>query len=219
MEEKKIHIHILNATGIFDNYIDKITKNSEEAIWNVVSKIPISKIDILIYNNKYKVIKEIGIGGYTGYIGNKIDISINMSYKDLKTSINNELKRTIAHEMHHAMRMQTIGYGETLLDGIISEGLADHFDEEIYGKRIPGIWTAALSSEDIHLYLKKAKSMFNSTEYNHAEWFFGTDKIPKWTGYSLGYYIIDKYLKLNPTKKPSTIYNKKSKDIIKDLSF
>jgi uncharacterized protein YjaZ len=44
---------------------------------------------------------------------------------------------------------------------------------------------------------EKAKSEFSSKEYNHSVWFFGSneDSIPRWAAYSLGFRIVEDYLK------------------------
>ena len=149
---------------------------------------------------------------------NLIDIPIDIEFKDLDKMLDDELKRTVAHEMHHAIRMQSIGYGDTLLETIISEGLADHFDKEIYGKRIPGYWTDALSQDQIQIYLQRVKKSFNK-KYISYKWLFGYGGIPRWTAYSLGYYIIGKYLEDYKDQKASTLYNTPAQEIISNIDI
>ena len=119
---------------------------------------------------------------------------------------------TLAHECHHAARWQTVGYGETLFEGIISEGLADHFAQEITERKDLHLWDRALKSKQIKEWLTKAKKEFDNKKYSQYDWFFGSKErgIPKWTAYSLGFYLVDNYLKKHLDMKASTLYKTKA---------
>ena len=54
--------------------------------------------------------------------------------------------------MHHCARWGTVGYGETLLEAMISEGLAEHFDIEV-NKTKPTMWATALDKKNLEKYL------------------------------------------------------------------
>jgi len=68
-----------------------------------------------------------------------------------------QLRRTLAHELDHAARVTAgPGYGSTLLDVMVSEGLADNFATSLYrGSRHP--WTHALSARDEHRLWQRAQ--------------------------------------------------------------
>ena len=44
-----------------------------------------------------------------------------------------------------------------------------------------------------HELLDKAKKLLGKTKYNYSECFFGSGKLPNWTGYRLGYLIVESY--------------------------
>ncbi len=131
-------------------------------------------------------------------------------------TIDDNLERTLIHELNHAARWQTVGYGDTLLEAMISEGLADHFEKEITNKN-PNPWSVALGKSQIKQMMERAENEYNNKNYNHNEWFFGSKEkgIPKWTGYTLGYNLVAEYLKKNPDKKPSQLHALRAEEFIK----
>lgn len=209
-----IHIHLLNASGglnPFEKDIESITRISIKKIANV---IPISDVDIILYEDSQSAIPHLGIGGYTPN-AHLVFISFDAGHMHLKDSIRLRLEGTIAHELHHALRWKNPGYGETLLEAMISEGLADHFDIEIT-KKEPDQWDTALTDKQMIMFHKKAKKEYSNKKYNRDAWFFGSKErmIPKWTGYTLGFDLVRKYLKNHPSKKASTLYRTKAKEFI-----
>ena len=210
-----IVLHILNASGNLSSSANDIQLIFNNSIRKIVEKLPISNVDVIIADNSRGAIPEVGIGGRS-LNPNLIFISINHSFPNLKKSIIEHLDRIIAHELHHCMRRIRPGYGKTLLEAMVSEGLADHFDYEINHKN-PQPWTVALNKEQIKNMLEKAKVEFYSKRYDHQAWFFGRGNIniPRWAGYSLGFFIVGEYLKKYKSKKPSQIYNMKAEEFIK----
>ena len=107
--------------------------------------------------------------------------------------------------------MGSVGYGETLFDALITEGLADHFDREVNGGDPPP-WSTSLSDAQREVWLKRAREEFGSTSYDHAAWFYGKEGgQPKWTGYALGYHLVGEYLN-RAKKKPSELVAAASSD-------
>lgn len=125
-----INFYILKASGRLSPYIETINEICNETKEKVTAKMPINDVDVVIADNPYYVIPETGVGGYAKY-KNYIEISIDPKFKNIEAVFSQNIKSTLTHEFHHAIRMQTIGYGEKLLEEIISEGLADHFDDEL----------------------------------------------------------------------------------------
>lgn len=206
------NLHILNGSGTLTQYLGVIETSFIEALEQIRKKINISNIDIVVYDNPDHAIKEIGIGGCAP-TPNLIFVSLDPKFPNLAKSIENELKRTLAHELHHCMRQRSVGYGDTLLEALVTEGLADHFNLEVYKGR-PHPWDTNLSDEQIKNYLEKAKTKFNDKNYDHNSWFFGSkeENIPRWTGYTLGFTIVKKYLEKNLDKKPSELYSTKAEE-------
>ena len=206
MDDLTIRLHILEASGRLTPFVKVIEKKANEAIGKIVRRIPLNDLDIIFNDNPKSTIPELGIGGYCGD-ANTVFIYLNPEFKNFNKTINEEIERTLTHESHHCLRLRTVGYGETLFEALISEGLADHFDIEVT-KKEPSLWDVALTDNQIEKMKEKARKEYASKDYNHNDWFFGSKKkgVPKWTAYTLGYRLVDKYLKNNPGKKPSRLY-------------
>lgn len=214
--KNNINLHILNASSKLTPYIKEIGSICDNTLIKVMEKIPLSNVDLVVYEYADGAIPELGVGGYA-YDPNVVFIYLNSKFPSfVGRALKEELSRVIVHELNHTMRSQTIGYGETLLEALITEGLADHFEMELNNKG-PQLWDVVLNTGQIKKMMKKAKREFNSKKYNHYEWFFGSKEkgIPRWTGYALGFNLVAEYLKKNPSRKPSQLYNLKAKEFVK----
>lgn len=182
-----IKFYIANATGDFSkSYIDKIESVYIESEKIIIDRLNANKIDIIFVNSPYGVISEIGIGGIAPGPHN---IYISLDPKRDNWSIKNMLL-TICHESHHCMRWRKPGYGNKIGEEIISEGLATLFEEEV-GNETPIYAKVDISSDEI----KEVKQHLNDkSQYaKHQKWFYGTDEIQKWFGYTYGYKLSKAY--------------------------
>ncbi len=131
------------------------------------------------------------MGGLTGFCPWK-----NVLMIFLHPTINWEiaLKETIAHEFAHATSPFYNGGDITIGQGIIFEGLAEHFREFVFGgKTAP--YSKAINKNGIKMFFNELKYKLNlKSDSFYSEVFFGTGKYPMWTGYSIGYYLAGKYL-------------------------
>jgi len=218
---KKVDILIYGERlGKFKREIKRVTTETLKKINNLV-KVP--ECAFVFLDLPYRCIKGFGSGGET-LTKNLVLIPLDPLFpKFREQTIKKEIPITVAHEFVHLIRGGKYDYGPaTLLDNIIDEGLGDNFSEETCGQNkelTP--WAYALSERKIQFYLNKAKKYFNSKDYNlRIAWLFGNKKlkIPKWTGYSLGFYLVKEYLKLT-NKKPHEILKIESKEIIKKLKI
>jgi uncharacterized protein YjaZ len=114
----------------------------------------------------------------------------------LKKALGTWVPATLAHELHHSSRIRTgPGYGITLAEALVTEGLADHFVAEAFPRTPPQPWDNAISAEQETELWRKAQSILKVPYgYNHQAWFFGGRNLPRWAGYTLGYRIADAYL-------------------------
>lgn len=117
----------------------------------------------------------------------------------------------IAHEMHHAMRFQSIGYPKTLGDAFVSEGLAGRFVEELF-QNDPEPWEHAFSRLELQEYVPLAQKNFNNSDYDYAEWTAGTGGLPRWLGYTLGYEIVGDFIANNSGARASNLVSAPSTD-------
>lgn len=210
-----INIHILNSSGSLTPFKKDIESIGKASIKMIVDLIPVRDVDIVLYADPKSTIPHLGIGAHT-YNYNLIFITFDHKHKNLQYFIRYDLDRTLAHELHHTLRMKYHNYGKNLLDAMIFEGLADHFDIELTKKK-PQRWDTALTNKQLIDFHKKAKNEYYNKKYNHDAWFFGSKekKFLKWTAYTLGFDLVRKYLESHPSKKASTLYRTKAEEFIK----
>lgn len=134
-------------------------------------------------------------GEYLLYIRNIKDYSIDRKYPAGHTYNKYEsmialpnwdcnkdwIKSTVAHELHHLVRWQHAGYGSTLGEAILTEGLATYYESIIAN------WTPPWAESNLDpTIIRRAKEEWNNANYNHFDWFF-EGEMGRWLGYTIGY--------------------------------
>lgn len=131
------------------------------------------------------------------------------------------LKETIPHEYAHLVYTSNYKWN-SILDGIVNEGLAEHFRIYLVGGEIAP-WSKVIQKEKA---LRELKSIPEERlnlfidEGNvdlYVSYFFGTKDLPNWYGYSLGYWMIDEILQKNNLKLIE-LFNKNPKEIFEIFS-
>ncbi|MBS3171654.1 hypothetical protein J4449_03520 [Candidatus Woesearchaeota archaeon] len=176
------------------------------------SKLLRRKIYIFVFPTKDEFISK-KMGGVSGITiwKNTILIYINPKIKNWRR----ELKETVAHESAHILGNY---YGQsTLRECFVYEGIAEHFREFfVGGKRAP--WTKAVTKKESILLLKKLKNKLDSkSDKLYRGVFFGTGKYPLWVGYTIGYYIVEEYLKKQKNIDWDKIIKTKPRVILKEF--
>jgi hypothetical protein len=180
---------------------DDIGRHIRET-WELVSgQLNVSGVTALVGTDQ--VIPGWGVGGRAL---NPTTIEIGVDPTLDSASLTAKLPSIVAHELHHVARMRGPGYGGTLLEAVVSEGLADHYAEELLGEPLPP-WVTALSDAEYVVWLERARQEFDSTTCNHARWFFGAGSIPNWTGYTLGFRLVSDYMDDNPGSTAASLIN------------
>ena len=105
---------------------------------------------------------------------------------------------TLAHEMHHVLRMRRGAEPETYTLGsrFVGEGLAQCFEEEA-GAPTP-FYAVALDDAALKMMAERARPLLAADDFNHDDWMFGRRNDPEWprsAGYSLGYALVKAWLK------------------------
>lgn len=104
------------------------------------------------------------------------------------------LRDTIAHEFAHAVSPFYRGGDFSVGEGLIFEGLAEHFREAIFGGK-PAPYSKALNGEEIKKIFEELKEKLTSKNWDfYMEVFYGTGRYPNWAGYSIGYNLVGKFL-------------------------
>ena len=154
------------------------------------------------------VVPEVGVGGRTDPVTGEVTISLDPGFSDYVSTLTVWLPATLAHELDHAERILLgPGLGDTLLEAMVSEGLADTFSIEAFPEtpRIP--WDHALSPAENRNAWIRAEDILNRLldAKGHDTWFFGKGQLPRWTGYTLGYRIAASYLHAHPRETAARI--------------
>jgi hypothetical protein len=196
-------LHWLEAEGDLTPWRDVILAEVEAAKIAIARLMPPCTLDILIRRRPGQVIPVIGMSG-TAWGKYLFDLGIDPGNPNLETSLKDgALRRLVAHEAHHCMRNVAIGYGATLGEALVSEGLAGRFVERIFGTA-PEPWENAMDEASLRAHLPD-NALLASSDYNHATWFYGQDaRVPRWIGYTLGYRIAGDWLATVPAPDAAT---------------
>ena len=159
--------------------------------------------------------KDIVFGGVNGVARYSCVFHIFLS---LKSWSQKSLEHTIAHELNH-----TIYYyhhyddfnNYTLLDEMIMEGLAENFREQILGGSTAP-WAIALAKQDALYVLDEMneETLYTKDQNIIKIVLFGNNQYQKWTGYSIGYWLIKEFIKNNPNLSWNEIMELSSREIL-----
>lgn len=186
------------------------------AIEKTKSFLPLHELTIRIKNKPEAVIPDHAHAGWT-YSPESVVIKLNPNFPDKEQLLKTELPRAVSHELHHAARKKALPTEKrTLGVGLISEGLATQFETEVWGGK-PSAWATALTPDQIQTLLRTFIKEQSNAEYDDARWFFGTKDLPRWTGYTIGVYLVQEYLKLHPGETAASLVSTPSAVILDSL--
>ncbi|MBB1532467.1 hypothetical protein HG461_003530 [Candidatus Saccharibacteria bacterium] len=205
----KVNILLTEANGNLSSAREMIISAIKTAEEYVFPKLKIDwDIDLLVTNRlRDIVIPEDGVGGSTR-TADFIEFAINE-----EKATENLISEMIAHELCHAARW---GKNDELIialfDGMISEGIATYLEAEfVKGREEKTVFIKTIlerSDNENKKILEELRDQLDSNYYDYYTIFFnGNDKLPRWSGYSLGYYLVKKYLEKT---------NKKIEDALTD---
>jgi uncharacterized protein YjaZ len=163
----------------------------------VARLLPVGDVLVTVIPDAARTVERLGVGGHAAGPGD-VRIAIDPALV-AQPSLRRNLAYTLAHELHHSVRWRRPGFGTTLFETMITEGLADHFCRELLrddGALPP--WIDAFPRERTEEMLERARPEFDRADYDRGAWFFGTAALPRWTGYTLGFRIVEAYRSAHP---------------------
>ena len=192
-----ITFHVLDAMDELPAQLkDDIVGELEAAHERVALLIQLDRLDIVVAPEVW-ALPAYGFNGYANGPG-RITITFNPGSPRLHDPERSErILGTLAHEMHHVLRMRSGGEPDTYTLGsrFVSEGLAQCFEEEV-GAPTP-FYAVALDDAALHMMAERARPLLSATDFVHDGWMFGRRNDPEWprsAGYSVGYALVKAWL-------------------------
>lgn len=169
----------------------------DRALRRVQQRIDVPDTVISVLDRPGRVDPETGTGGFTDPVTAEVFVYVDASRSDFAAVVEEWVAPMVAHELHHAARIENgPGYGFSLERALVTEGLADAFSVETFGHPPPP-WTDALAPRSLCRWWRRA---LHRDVYDHDEWFFGTGRIPRAAGYSIGWVLVRRYLRAHPSE-------------------
>lgn len=192
----KVNILLTEANGNLSNEKEMIENAIKMAEEYAFLKLKVDwNVDLLVTNRLYDIIiPEDGVGGRTR-TSDFIEFAINE-----EKVTRNLISEMVAHELCHAARWgKNDEWINSLFDGMISEGIATYFEADFVKDREEKtffIKTILKRTDDENeKILEELHDQLDSNCYDYDTIFFnGNNELPRWSGYSLGYYLVKKYL-------------------------
>jgi hypothetical protein len=156
---------------------------------------------------------KIGIAGHI-YRRSLFALTLDPDNPNFASSLRDgNLRRHVVHEVHHCLRKGGPGYGNSLGEALVSEGLAGQFVTRLFGTP-PEPWERAVESP-VALSFFPAADVMASTTYDHRAWFFGAGgQFPRWLGYTLGYMIVGRWIATVPEVDGVALVNVAAADVL-----
>ena len=192
----KINLFITEANENLSDKKELILNAVKKAEEYVFPKLKIDwDIDVLIRNSKQKFPEaKDRVSGHT-YEDSLIRLTAEDGFGEF------EISEVLVHELCHAARWgKNNEWINTLLDALIFEGLAVCLTED-FSKNNPRrqFYMETIvkrSSKENEKIFNMLKGHLLDTNYDYEYIFTGNgNDFPYWGGYSLGYYLVKKYLK------------------------
>lgn len=196
--------HLANSSGRLDAHRDVIASAFESASRSAGDLLQAETIDVMFIASPGEAIPEMGVGGYT-YGPHVIVVALDPENLNFSEQY---LVTTLIHEFHHAMRWRGPGCGGDLGDMLISEGLAQLFEEEVLG--VPPMYSqVGITEAEVEL----AKLELHQQPFNQSKWFFGGDGITRLFGYTFGYRICSGYTE-STGRRASELVNVPTREVL-----
>ena len=210
-------LHWLNARGALTPYIEAVEAAVADVRRRAAPVVTLPSLDLVVSAVPGRGIRETGHVGHSFYPG-AIFLTLDPDNPRLADNLGEPLARIITHELNHALRWETVGYGAALGEALVSEGLAGQFVAQLFASP-PEPWEQALEETELATLVRAAQGELDAPGYDHNAWFFGAGRHPRWAGYRLGYAIVGAWLAAKPGRTAAGAIGVPASEILSGLDI
>lgn len=174
------NIHFLNARHGLTRVLPEMRAAARQAVALVENHCDLPRFDLVVKPAEGRRNAVRGPLARTPAAG-QIELAINPETFSEEVTI-----RALVREMHHVIRHDGPGYGTSLGDALVSEGIAGHFVLHVLGGSADP-WDAISPAPGL---ARRALNEWSRLGVDRGLWFHGKGDIRKWAGYGLGHRLI-----------------------------
>lgn len=196
----KINLLIANSSGSLSGHIAVLKRATSRAEKFIFNKLGVNwDIDVVMTDQVYdSTIPEDGV------CGRAFSSSFIMFYVDPAVMTETKIYEMLCHELSHAARWgKNPEYSKNLFDNLILEGLAMVVEEAALteiDKEKQTFCLSVVQKQDKEMFQKLYQKTAPLFLYAHSDYDFheifisGNDELPRWSGYTLGYGLVKRFL-------------------------
>ncbi len=184
--------------------LERLMERSADKVFVLLPSRKQTRINVRL--DPKNTVPEIGVGAIPDPGTGEVYISIDDHSKiGFRRSLVTWLPASLARVLYLSSRIQTgPGYGVTLGEALVSEGLSDHFVAQAFPNTPPQPWDhrKMTARQEAGLWKRARRDLAIPGAYDHPLWFFGAggkNALPRWSGYTLAYRIVRPYLTASRT--------------------
>lgn len=199
-------LHILNADGKLTPWIARINAAFATSLAQVRTILPVGDVDVVVYNDADYVVPDLGMSGFCTS-SRRMYLPLDIAQRDLESCFEQRFQAFLGHELHHCARRSISGYADTLGQALVTEGLACCFESELPGGTVP-TYARHISGEALDAAWTRAEPLLEQPMAGWGGWFFGEQApdIPVYAGYTLGYRIVSRWLRMHRSTAAAAYY-------------
>lgn len=188
-----IKLAILNSTGKFNDVYDVLEAESRSAIRLIEQYFSSVPVDITVS----PVSADDAPLGIAAFVISpcRIEVMLDTNRDDLLKVIVRDIGAVIAHEVHHVVRASSGVEYKTLLQNIVAEGLACHFETKFNDNQLPSLFDGIQDQDWQQLY-ELMRPELKSVEFSYPLYFGGEDEAqyPNRAAYWVGFNLVSQYI-------------------------
>lgn len=188
------NIHFLNARHDLTRVLPEVRAAAREAVALISAHADLPAFDLVVEAGT-EVAAERGVVARTRVPG-LVEMTLNPDRFAPAPVV-----RALVRAFCHVIRWDGPGYGRSLGEALVSEGLAGHCVQQVLGGPVDP-WDAVHPASGL---ARQASTVWDRLDYDHPRWFLGKGDIRKWAGYGLGYRLVADYLAQNPDETAATL--------------